>query len=578
MFRFIKQFAFPYWIYYLFGLVALIITNYIATLIPLIVRDIIDYITQGGADFSVIRPLLLSIIGLAVVLMVARSFSRILIFFPGRSMEYDLRKLLFSKLLSLSPKFYRQQKIGDLMSRMINDIQSLRATTAMGYLHISNTSMIYIIVFFQMARINLLLTLIVILPIPIMMLSIQFFVKKMFKHIRACQEYLGDLSNFFVETLSQITLIKSYAAESAIMSQFGKKNTTYFNENLRLAKVRSSMFPFIGIIGNIGQFLLLLVGAGYIIKSTLSIGEFVAMSTYIALLSSPTSSMAWIINIIQRGRSSWARIEEILDTPSDFSGQKHLTQSSAGYSLELRNFSFSYDSTAIKPVLDNISLTINPGEKIGFFGTTASGKSTLLQILAGLEQVEHFYVNKEQFSTLDVSDYRKQVSYVGQQAFLFSVSIGENISFLRNNLDEQDQAQIELAAKKACVLSDIHQFTQNFDTLVGEKGVILSGGQKSRLALARAFYKPSKLMILDDVLAPVDHETEKAIIHELFTNKPSQQTVILSSHRISALTHCDRIYVLEKGKISCFGSHEDLLQLSELYKNTYDYQQMMDSK
>ena len=570
MIRFIKRYALTYLPYYLLGLVALIITNYVATLIPLLIKDIVDLISTQQFDFQPVLKHLKSIVFLALILAVSRTFSRVLIFYPGRAIEYDLRRDLFEKLLSMPPAFYRKQKIGDLMSRMINDIQSLRATAALGYLHIINTSMIYSIVFFQMARIDLTLTILVILPIPIMMFSTRFFVKHLYRSIRACQERLGDLSNFFVESLSNISIIKSYAAESAILGQFNTKNDDYFKHNLRLARVRSSMFPFIGIIGNVGQLLLLLLGAPLILNASLSIGEFVALSAYIMMLSWPTASLAWIINIIQRGKSSWERIESIFHTKSDFIGSESLKTADTGLDISLNNLSFSYDK---EPVLKDITLRIKPGESVGVFGGTASGKSSLLRIIAGLEHVQHMSVNNQNFSDIAIDLYRQHISYVSQEAFLFSLSILENISF-----DTTFNDAVERAAKRACVDADIQSFTEAYKTIVGEKGVVLSGGQKSRIALARAFYKPSKLLILDDVLSAVDHDTEKDMIHELFDKKQLNQSLVLSSHRISALLRCDVIYILDNGRIVESGTHSELLARSEVYKHTFEYQQMVEKE
>ena len=260
MYRFIKTYTFPYWPYYLTGAIALTLTNYVATLIPLKIKDAIDLFEQSG-QIGLLLPLLKTVVGLAVVLIFVRTLSRVLIFIPGRKVEYDLRNDVFKHLLTLSASFYRTQKIGDLMSRMINDMQSLRATAALGFLHIINTIMIFSLVCYQMALIDWRLTCWVVLPVPFLLWSVRSFVKYMYTAIKSCQSSLGDFTNYFIEMLSQVKIIKGYVAENAVLALFHKKNNDYFKQNLVLAKIRSGMFPFFGIISSIGQLILLFLEA-----------------------------------------------------------------------------------------------------------------------------------------------------------------------------------------------------------------------------------------------------------------------------------------------------------------------------
>ncbi len=573
MLEFIKRYTLKYWPYYLSGLVALIITNYIATVIPLKIQLAIDLLVQKQ-PFMGIKQTLISIIGLAIILAISRTLSRVLIFIPGRKVEYDLRNDLFEHLLSLSASYYRSEKVGDLMSRMINDLQSLRATAALGYLHIINTIMIYTIVIIQMMRINPSLTFWIVIPIPLMMLFIGTFVKHMYKSIAACQKELGEITNFFIEMLSNIKIIKTAVAENAIISQFHERNQSYYEKNIRLAKIRSGMFPFIGIIGSIGHLILLLVGGKLIIEGSLTIGQFVALGSYIALLAWPTASLAWIINIIQRGKVSWERIYAILNTESDFVGATLISTDQTPV-VSLSNLSFSYDKTTT-PSIQNLSLRIQPGQIIGFFGPSGSGKSTIARILAGLEHPDPkmMLINDTCIQDCDIDSYRQHVSYVSQQAFLFSASVLENITF-HPTVDTLEN--VKSVTQSACLDKDIQRFQDTYKTPVGEKGVILSGGQKSRLALARAFYKNNRILILDDVLSAVDHDTEQLMIANILKRKQAQQTVVLISHRISALTDCDTIYVLNEGKLIDEGTHEELTAKEGLYKHTYQYQKMFET-
>ncbi len=571
MLQFIRRYVLVYWPYYCAGFFALIATNYVATVIPLYIQEAVDLLADKG-DFDYIQPFLLKIIGFACLLAIVRTLSRVLIFFPGRFVEYDLRDTLFTHLLGLSDTFYQKQKIGDLISRMINDVQSLRATAALGFLHIINTVMIYSFVIFQMTHIHVELTFWVVLPIPLAMVFVGFFVKYMYLYTYQCQQALGDITNFFVEMFTNIKVIKTSVAEEAVLILFHQKNDDYVAKNIQLAKVRAAMFPFIGIIGSIGSFVLLLLGGKLIINADLTIGEFVAMGTYIGLLSWPTASLAWIINIIQRGKAAWSRISDILAEVNDFQGQLLLTHTDTLFPIRCQNLSFAYDKNT-GDVLTDITITINKGQTIGFFGPSGSGKSTLINILMGLKKVadNHVFIGDHCLNTIAISEYQHHVSAVSQHPFLFSASIQDNISFF----DGYDES-LKLLTDQACVTDDINRFPDGYDTVIGEKGVVLSGGQRSRVALARAFYKESSLLLLDDIVSAVDHDTQQRMINNVMAAKSVEQALVMVSHRVSALSACDCIYVFQNGSIIDSGTHNELIKKEGLYAYTWRYQKLVE--
>ncbi len=571
MLQFIRRYVLVYWPYYCAGFFALIATNYVATVIPLYIQEAVDLLADKG-DFDYIQPFLLKIIGFACLLAIVRTLSRVLIFFPGRFVEYDLRDSLFSHLLGLSETFYQKQKIGDLISRMINDVQSLRATAALGFLHIINTIMIYSFVIVQMTHIHPGLTFWVVLPIPLAMGFVGFFVKYMYLYTYQCQQALGDITNFFVEMFSNIKVIKTSVAEEAVLTLFHQKNDDYVFKNIQLAKVRAGMFPFIGIIGSIGSFVLLLLGGKLIINSALTVGEFVAMGTYIGLLAWPTASLAWIINIIQRGKAAWSRLADILDETNDFKGELAIDESDSLFPITCQHLSYVYDDTT-DPVLKDINITIQKGQVIGFFGPSGSGKSTLINILSGSKKVadEQVMIGGRCLNTLSISAYQAYVSAVSQNPFLFSASIHDNISFFSDH-DES----LRLLTDQACVTDDITRFPAGFNTLIGEKGVVLSGGQRSRVALARAFYKSSSLLLLDDIVSAVDHDTEQQMIANIMAAKLPEQALVMVSHRVSALLACDCIYVFQNGSIIDAGTHDELIKKEGLYAYTWRYQKLVD--
>ncbi len=570
MLSFIKKYPLTYWPWYLCGLIALILTTFITTLIPIEIMKIIDAINQNQL-WQELKPMVIRLILLASMLAIVRTLSRILIFTPGRYVEYTLRKEIHSHLLTISPHFFRKHTIGDTMSRMINDIQALRLMSAFGFLHIINTTMIYTLVIYQMINIHSQLTFWVLLPVPFALLTIRFFVKRLYKYIRLSQEKLGGITDFFVESVANISLIKTFNAESRILNEMQKDNVDYREIQIKLARIRSTMFPFIATIGSIGQIILFYQGGHYIMLGTLTIGELVAFSTYLALLAWPTAAFSWIINIIQRGMASLKRIQEILNTPAhpQFFSTSNLIIDSPP-KIEVKNLSFKYDSSDTN-VLQNISFSIRSGEQLGIFGPTGSGKTTLANLIALIEPTtsDAIFYNGTDVTSVNVNQLRSTIALVPQKRFLFSTSIFNNVVFSDPTLSKTLALE---AAERACVLGDIESFPNDWETLVGEKGIILSGGQQHRLGMARGYASKHHVLILDDVLSSVDHKTEKEMIQSMFLN--NNQTTIIIAHRISALKECDQIIVLDQGKIIQSGSHEQLISMNGPYKATWQYQQM----
>ena len=572
MWQFIKTYPTKYWKWYLVGLLALIITTYVTTLIPLEIKTIVDFISNN-ASWNTLKVHVLRLIGLAAILAVVRTFSRVLIFTPGRYVEYDLRKVIHAHLLTLPPSFFRTHTIGDTMSRMINDIQALRLMCAVGYLNILNTIMIYTFVVGQMILIHPILTFWVLCPVPLALICIRFFVYYLYAFIRKSQEQLGGITDFFVEAVANISLIKTFTAEERIIEEMHHDNVEYRKTQIKLASVRSVMFPFIATIGTIGQILLLYKGGQYIISGAITIGDFVAFATYLVLLAWPTAAFSWIINLIQRGFASLERVQDILDTPPH---PQYLIQApmplSSAPSIELNDISFRYNDDQ-DPILNSINLSIPAGSTIGIFGATGSGKTTLAKLLSLIEPVQTgtLLIDGTDITTVNVNSIREFIATVPQRRFLFSSSIEENIAFSDpNNISNNE---CSYAAKRACVLDDIHGFPKNWDTLVGEKGIILSGGQQHRLALARAYASTHHVLILDDVLSSVDHDTEQQMVDAIYAEE-NRPTTIIISHRVSAIEPCDQIIVLDKGQIIDQGTHSELITKAGSYQATWNYQQM----
>lgn len=577
MLEFIKKYPAKYWRWYLAGTVFLFATNYIMALIPRKVEEAIDLFSHGAQAGEEIFNLSMYVIVLAIILVLVRTLSRILIFYPGRFVEYDIRNDIFAKLITLSGPFYSRHKTGDLMSRAAHDIQNIRLMFGFALLSLANTSVIYAFVLYQMLSIDATLTAYTFIPIPFIFGYIISLVRKYHQAVKHGQEELGRLTDTAVEGLSATTVIKSFRAEDSFADIFDASSQSYKDASLSVARYRSLMFPFLTVIGSIGNFVLFLVGGKMILEGTLTVGEFTAFSAYIALLAWPTAALAYMLSVFQRGLVSLGRIQEVLDEVpeiQDNAQTKHELKLTAAPKIEVRNLSFTYSGTTI---LDKLNFQIEPGTTLGIFGLTGSGKSTLAKLFARILKApeQTIFWNDVAVEHYPLSVIRGAISYVPQDSFLFSESIAGNIGYSRvsTNGKGPEQKLVE-AAEMACVHEDIHLFPDGFQTLVGEKGIVLSGGQKNRIALARALYKDFRFLILDDVLSAVDHNTEQKLISNI-RKLTAETTSIIISHRVSALTHCDKIIVLENGSITAHGTHETLIKADGIYTDTWRYQKMM---
>jgi ATP-binding cassette subfamily B protein len=579
MLSFLKYPA-KYWPWYLFGIVALLATNIITSLIPRKLEEAVNHLQKTNTNPEMIWHILWGIVILALGLMLVRTLSRIFIFFPGRFVEFDLRNDLFAKLLTQPSPFYRKHKTGTLMSCLMNDIQSLRLMVGFGFLHILNTAGLYIFIVYQMLQIDTRLTLFVLLPIPIFLCVCANLVMRIYTNTFQNQVKLGHLTDFIGETLSNISMLKSFNAESSFERLFEEHNQDYQKSNLHMAKLRAQMFPLIAVMTGVGHLILFSLGGNAVIHGTLNLGQFVAFSAYITILSWPTAAMGWIVNVMQRGISSLKRVQEILEEnplPRDTEKQKWKEEEAIKTppSIEMKNLSFRFqDENANGWILKEVSFQADPGTVLGIFGPTGAGKSVLANLLTGIEEApaKTLFFNGIPLEEWPLEQFRAMTAYVNQNSFLFSETIAENIAYGRPLHKElPDGALVAAAAVSASLDSDIEDFPDRYTTLIGERGILLSGGQKKRTILARAFYKTHCFLVLDDVLSAVDHRTEKKLIENILKRR-KDLTTILISHRVAALTHCDQILVLEHGRITARGTHTALIEKEGIYRDTYRYQ------
>jgi len=579
MLEFLKKYPSRYWRYYLGGLVALIVTNYVAALIPRKIEgaiDLLDKATVAEPSERILNYVWI-VAGLSLVLFIVRSISRILIFYPGRFVEFDLRNDLYRKLISLDQDFYQKHKTGDLMSRLINDITNLRLMVGFAALSFGNTAVMFVFVLYQMFNINTRLTLLSLSPVPIIIGFIFWVVRYYHKAVLENQEQLGELTDQAVETFGGINLIKSFGADQGFFELFQKENLKFRRSTLRVAVLRSIMFPMLTVIGSIGHFVLFFAGGPMIVRGELTLGEFTAFSAYIVLLAWPTASMAYMISVYQRGKVALKRINDIFSEEpvlNDSDSVDHSLELNSPPSVKISELTIKLDSGPdAVPQLNNISLELEAGDSLGIFGPTGSGKSVLARVLARSIPVpsDRISIAGEDINSWPLAELRAGISYVPQNSFLFSDTVSSNISYAEPSLEGDRVLQM---ARRAAVDGDIEKFPEQYETLIGERGVVLSGGQKNRLALARAFFKEHQLIILDDVLSSVDHETENTLIKQL-SDPNDPKTLVIIAHRVSALLKCDKIIVIEKGSITAEGTHEELIRQPGIYQDTWNYQNLL---
>ena len=539
----------------------LLATNAFALLIPWVMKLAIDGLRHPAAARLAPTACALTIVILALLHCITRVFSRTMILNAARIIEFRIRTNLFHRLMLLDQHYYSTSRTGDILSRFSNDLTNVRMLTGFGAMSAMNTVIIYAAAVSMMLRIHPWLTVWAILPFPLMVLVVKKVSHRLFQRSLEAQEELARLSSLSEESVSAVRLIKSYCREEHFQGQFGKTAGRYLHLNLRLARLRGLIIPVMAAATGAGTLVVLFLGGRLVIDGSITLGDFVAFSGYLAMLVWPTAVMGWILTLAQRGAASMSRLAVILAAEpgvADASGAEPLEDIREG--IEFRNLSFSYGATRI---LDRISLHIRSGEKIGITGAVGSGKTTLIKLLPRLLPAASgtIFIDGRDINSITLASLRRLIGYIPQEAFLFSRTIRENIGY---GLSDHDDAIISESARQAGFSEDVAKFREGLDTLVGEKGVTLSGGQKQRLALARALVTNPPLLLLDDPLSAVDASREEDILAEL-EHFYAHRTVLIVSQRVSAFRDCDRVIVLERGGIAEEGPPGDLLLRGGLY-------------
>lgn len=566
----LKEFFKRYWWTYVLGSFFLIIVDLLQLIVPRVIGNIVDTLKVGLNDISALKLSIISIFMISLGVFMSRFFWRILIMGSARRFEYYSKKILFEKLLSLSPSFYDQTRVGDLMARFTNDVRAVRMAMGPAIVMIVDAIFLTSVTIIAMGTmIDWRLTWIAIIPLPFLAVVSTFFGKMIHNRFKSVQESFSDLTDTVEESVSGVRVIKSYGIEDLRYETLTKKSQDYVNKNMRLVRIWGMFFPLIQLLASIGYIIATFYGGRKVILGEITLGEFVTFIAYLGMLIWPMMAIGWVINLIQRGRASYKRLLDILNRESEVLSKEPVAMKKLRGHVVIKDLTYRYPGSE-RVVLENISMEIEPGTKVAIVGTTGSGKSTIAKLIARLYQVPDgtIFIDGVDINKLLPETVRENISYVPQETFLFTDTIKGNIAF---GIQDDEEERIVKYARTAAIHEDIEQFPKGYDTLVGERGVTLSGGQKQRVAIARALIKETPIVILDDCLSAVDTETEARILSSL-VDSTEEKTIIIISHRLKAVRDANVIYVLHDGKIVGHGTHEELIESNELYRRMYERQ------
>ncbi len=559
----------------LFGLLCLIIVDLLQLFIPRVIKRVVDDLTLLQVDNRGLLVYAGLILALGVCIGVFRFFWRRCLLGTARKTEEALRNRLLAHIQTLSPAYFDRMRIGDLMAHATNDIQQVRMASGMGLVALNDAIFLGSAAIGFMIYINLELTLYVLIPMPLIVVGSRYFGRRMHQRYKQVQAAFSELTEAVRERFAGIRVVMAYNAQAAESRAIEKISGAYVQENIDLVKITGAFFPMMIFLTNLSLAIVLYQGGRQTIFARITPGDFVAFISYLGLLTWPMMALGWVTNLIQRGRASLDRLDGILSTPPELVEATDARPiANLSQTLTVDKVSFTYDSQRGE-VLHGITIRVDKGQTLGIVGPPGSGKSTLLQLVARLYDVDDgsIRVDGMDLRQLKIADWRALISYAPQEPFLFAGTVRENITFGRTDIDD---AALEQASRRAALGSTIAELPDGFDTVVGEKGVILSGGQKQRVALARAFLQDAPIMILDDPVSQVDTQTA-AHITETFRMLAGSKTLLIASHRISALRHADQILVLENGRIITAGTHDQMLAAGGYYANAYHLQELEDA-
>ena len=572
-FGLIQRYLRPYRRTVLLGVAALVVVNLLSVTIPLMVRGVIDDLQDGFTYSDVLRQAGIIVL-LATVMGGVRLLSRMLVFGVGRQVEAQLKQKIFDHMLRQEPGWVQSTGSGEVISRATSDVENVRRLLGFAVLSLTNTALAYALTLPAMLAIDPLLSLAAVGLYPLMLVTVRLFGGRMMRQQRRQQEALGELSDLIQEDLSGISAIKIYGQERTEREAFERRNKRYRDDALQLARTRSTLFPLLEGISSISLLLLLALGSGQLESGRLSIGDLVALILYVERLVFPTALLGFTLNTFQTGQVSLERVEELLrrtpriQSPATPRPVPQRTGSQAA-GIEARGLTLRYPD-AERNTLRDVSFRLSPGELVAVVGPVGCGKTTLARALGRMVEVPQgqLYLDGTDITALELEQLRQQVALVPQEGYLFTATLADN---LRYGDPDADQSRVEQAAEQARLAADVRGFPDRYDTLVGERGITLSGGQRQRTALGRALLVQAPLLVLDDALASVDNNTAAEILSSI--RGQQDRTVLMISHQLSAAAACDRILVLDEGRLVQEGHHNALLEQPGTYRRLWEREQ-----
>jgi ATP-binding cassette, subfamily B, multidrug efflux pump len=552
------------------GFASVVLTSGFMVAVPRIMGNAVDSLRlnvtmQGLISYAG------AILGVTILSGLFRYFMRQTLIVASRKIEYDFRNDFFAHLLTLDRPYFDKIPIGDIMARATNDLDSVRNMIGPGIMNFASTFATLTMALILMIIINPKLTILSMINMPIITFLVFYLGREVNKRYTKIQEKYSDITAKSQENFSGIRVVKAYVQEEAEIKEFSKLNIEYINEYMSMVKIWGMFWPAVVLFSGMAIVIVLWFGGKAVIAGTLTLGEFVAFSSYLLMLIWPMAALGWAVGLYQRGKASLVRIKEILDEKPVIINKPDSISKKINGKIELRNLTFSYDS---KPVLKGIDVVIEPGMNVAIIGSTGSGKSTLISLLIRAYPVEPgtIFIDNVDINNIDLESIRSQIVPVMQETFLFSETIRSNIAFSNY---EQNMEAVMNSALAAGLAGEINDFPQKYDTILGERGITLSGGQKQRAALARALAADPRVLILDDAFSSVDTYTEEEILTNL-RQILKGRTSIMISHRISTVKNADLILVLADGKIIERGRHNELLSHGGHYAELYEKQLLKD--
>ncbi len=557
----------PYKKEFLYGGIALLAVNILSVLIPLEVKNIIDQLKDGfSPNFIISKSLWLMF--LATCMGLIRLFSRQIVFGIGRKVEVNLRQKLFDHLITQDPDWIQKKGSGDLISRATSDVENIRRLLGFTVLSLCNIVLAYSLTIPSMLSINKTLTVSALMIFPLILVMVSLFGGRMVSQRKIQQESLSKLSDLIQEDLSGISAIKIYAQEDVEKKEFNDYNRIYRDSAIKLARTASTLFPLLQGISSISLLILLGLGTSQLENGFITIGGLVALILFVERLVFPTALLGFTLNTFQLGQVSIDRVEEIFqNTPKivDKPKAKFIKKKVNGF-IEAKDLKIRYENSKFNS-LNGLNFKIKPGELVAIVGPVGCGKTTLTKSLGRTIEVPdgQLFLDSIDIKDIKLTDLRKHISIVPQEAFLFTSTISENLKF---GEPKASKLRVKKSAVNSGLIDDINSFPEGFKTIVGERGITLSGGQRQRTALGRALLVDASVVVLDDALASVDNKTAAKIIEEMRENK--SKTILMISHQLSVAATCDRVLVMDKGEIVQEGIHKDLIKRKGLYKKLWE--------